>query len=281
MFRNRPAFAAELLAGPLGRPVPAHDKVLLGSAEVIELRPTAHRADAVILLGEPARPALALLVEVQLRADPDKTWVWPHYLATVRLQLRCPTVLMVLCLSRRTARWAATPIHFDDSGVSRVVPVVLGPDAIPVVLDPATTTPELAVLSALAHVRDDGPLEVLDVLATALSHAPVEQAVEYTRLVLAQLPDLARQYLEALMAQYLEALMATETFEYQSDFTRALEARGEARGRARILLRILSVRGIALSDQDRERIVGSSDLDQLETWAERALSATTSADLFA
>ena len=41
--------------------------------------------------------------------------------------------------------------------------------------------------------------------------------------------------------------MATETYEYQSDFTRRLEHRGEARGqaegRAAMLLRILAARG--------------------------------------
>lgn len=278
MFRNRPALAAELLAGPLGRPVPAHAPAHLGSAEVVELRPAVHRADAVVLLGDPIGPELAVIVEVQLRRDEDKAWVWPEYLCAVRRQVRCPTVLLVVCTDRVTARWAAAPISLDGAG-SRVVPSVLGPEVIPVLTDPvaAGAVPELAVLSALTHVGDEGPFEVLDALAGALDRAPVEHAVEYARVVLAALPALARRY--------LEDLMATETFEYESEFTRALEARGqirgEARGRAAMVLRILTARGLPIPAHVRERITTCTDLDQLEAWGEKAITARDAGDLFA
>ncbi|MGQ0464774.1 MAG: hypothetical protein ACT4QG_05580 [Sporichthyaceae bacterium] len=278
MFRHRPALAADLLGGTLGRAVPRDRPAFLGSADVAELRPAAHRADALVLLGDPAVPDLAVLVEVQLRRDESKRWVWPEYVASTRRRLRCPTALLVICTDRATANWATTPLTLDD-GPSQVVPVVLGPDAIPAVVEPADAarTPELAVLSALAHVRDPGPYDALDTLAAALDHAPVEHAVEYARLVLAELPAMARRY--------LENLMAAETFHYESDFTRALEAKGEAkgeaRGRATMVLRILTNRAVPITDEARDRIASCTDLDQLDAWGDRAFVVETVEDLFA
>ena len=74
--------------------------------------------------------------------------------------------------------------------------------------------------------------------------------------------------------------MATETYEYQSEFTRRLEHRGEAKGRAAMLLRILARRGIEVPAQARDRITACTDLDQLETWGDHALTADTVEDLF-
>lgn len=272
MFADRPALAAELLSGPLGLAVPAHDAARVASGEVVQLRPVAHRADNVVLLGEPA--VLAVVVEVQLHLREEKRWVWPEYLTAVRLRERCPAVLLVLCLEEAVERWAARPIELGD-GVSVVVPQVLGPAAIPVLTDPvaAAAVPELAVLSALAHVHEDGPFEVLDAAAVALDSVPVEQALNYYRLMGAVLPDLARRH--------LEELMATETFEYQSEFTRALEAKGEARGRAAMVLRILAARGLEIDEDTRTRITECTDLAQLDAWGDAAVTAGTVADLFA
>jgi hypothetical protein len=75
--------------------------------------------------------------------------------------------------------------------------------------------------------------------------------------------------------------MATETYEYQSDFTRRLEARGEARGRAVMVLRILARRSVAVSDEARQRIMSCADLELLETWGDRAVTADTVEDVFA
>lgn len=57
-------------------------------------------------------------------------------------------------------------------------------------------------------------------------------------------------------------------------------ADGEARGEARALLAVLSARGIDVPDEDRERITNSADVEELETWARRAATATTVKQLF-
>lgn len=58
-------------------------------------------------------------------------------------------------------------------------------------------------------------------------------------------------------------------------------AEGEARGEARALLRVLDRRGITLSEVERARIERCVDIAQLERWLDRALLASSSADLFA
>ena len=55
-------------------------------------------------------------------------------------------------------------------------------------------------------------------------------------------------------------------------------AEGLARGRAEGVLRILAARGIALNEEERQRILSCTDLNTLDQWFERALNATSLSD---
>lgn len=55
---------------------------------------------------------------------------------------------------------------------------------------------------------------------------------------------------------------------------------GRAEGEARALLAALRVRGIAVPDAARERILAEKDLERLERWVERAVVAASLADVF-
>jgi hypothetical protein len=63
------------------------------------------------------------------------------------------------------------------------------------------------------------------------------------------------------------------------------EARAEARTEARTetqanaVLTVLHVRGIAVPDAAHERILAEKDLEQLERWFEKAIVATSIADV--
>jgi hypothetical protein len=118
-----------------------------------QLVPTDYRADLVIELVDPRdRPVLGAVLEVQLRRRQEKKWVWPVYAAALHAELRCTTVLLVITPSETVARWARRPIEtFNPS--SPFVPLVIGPEHIPLIHDPASAArlPELSVLSALAH----------------------------------------------------------------------------------------------------------------------------------
>jgi hypothetical protein len=277
MFRRRPSLAAELLSGPLGLGLPAHQQARLDAGELNDLAPTEYRADVVVALTGADALVLAVVVEVQLGRDTDKRWSWPVYLATLRARLRCPTVLLVVCADTVTAGWCATPIELGHPGWS-LRPLVLGPELVPVVADAeeARCAPELAVLSALAHGADQERDKVLRALPAALAAVDTEHAVLYAEVVFAALPAAARRY--------LEALMTTGYREYQSDFVRRFvnqgRAEGEAKGEAKALLAVLAARGIEVPDEARARITGCSDVEQLEVWIRRAVTVSSVHHLF-
>ena len=64
-------------------------------------------------------------------------------------------------------------------------------------------------------------------------------------------------------------------YEYQSDFARKYVAEGRVEGRAEGLLTVLRVRGIAVPDAVRERILAEKDPGRLERWLEKAVTATS------
>jgi hypothetical protein len=57
-------------------------------------------------------------------------------------------------------------------------------------------------------------------------------------------------------------------------------AEGEAAARVRAVLTVLRVRGIAVSDTDRERILAEKDPARLERWHERAILVASVAEVF-
>ncbi|WP_239064214.1 MULTISPECIES: hypothetical protein [unclassified Streptomyces] len=58
------------------------------------------------------------------------------------------------------------------------------------------------------------------------------------------------------------------------------KAEGEARGEVRGILRVLEVRGIAVSDEVRRRITDCTDLDVLGDWLDRSGTVERAEDLF-
>lgn len=223
-------------------------------------------------------PVLGVVVEVQLRRDPGKRWSWPVYLATLRARLRCPAVLLVVCVDTAVATWCATPLDLGHPG-STLTPLVLGPDQVPVVTDPvqAAAAPELAVLSAMSHGARPDRHDVLDALLNALAFVDPDRALLYSDLVLAALPTAAQRC--------LEALMTAGTYEYQSDFARRHRAQGraegEATGEAKAVLAVLEARGLTVPDAARTRVMECTDLTQLDIWVRRAATASSTDDLFA
>jgi hypothetical protein len=281
LIRHRPSLVAELLGAVFTLKLPAHHSVRVDAGALTDLVPTEYRADVVVVLADGDDPVAAVVVEVQLGRDKDKRWSWPVYLATLRARWECPTLLLVFCVESGVAAWCAAPIELGHPGFA-LAPLVLGPDRMPIVVEraEAARSPELAVLSAMAHGGGPDQVAVLDALEAALDAVDAHHALLYLDVVLGALPDAARGY--------LEALMASGTYEYQSDFARRYygqgwaegQAEGRARGEANAVLSVLDARGIDVSDADRQRITGCTDLGQLEVWVRRAVTAESVRDLF-
>jgi hypothetical protein len=265
-----------MLTGLLGLDVPSHDHVRVDSAKVSDLIPTEYSADAVVVLTTAERPVMAVIVEMQRRRDRAKRRSWPVYLTTLRARLDCPVALLVVSPTAAVARWCAAPIPLGHPGLV-LTPLVVGPDLVPVVTDPARarSDPELTVLSALTHAHQPEHYPVLHALLAALDVVDHDMVELYHDLVFAALPPAARRHLEEQM---------TATYEYRSEFMRNLvsrsEARGEVRGEAHALLAVLEARGVDVPDGARTHILGCTDAALLDTWVRRAATATAVGELF-
>ncbi len=60
-----------------------------------------------------------------------------------------------------------------------------------------------------------------------------------------------------------------------------IRAEGRAEGRVEAVLRVLRVRGLAVTDEQRRRALGCTDLEVLARWHDRAVTAASAEDVFA
>ena len=275
LFRNRPELAAELLRDALDVALPVFTEARIESADLTEVVPAELRADLVVLLVN-GKPVFAIVVEVQLElkeAD-RKFFTWPSYVANLRAHFECDACVLVVTPNEEVAERARKPIRLGPG--STVTPFVVGPKAVPVILDAdvARRAPELAVLSAMAHGQDDPDLAVRIAITAESAAAGLrpDRALLYSDLIRISLGEAARIA--------FEALMATGNYEYQGDFARKYDALGQAKGSVDAVLTFLEARGIALSDEQRDRIKTCSDLETLRHWVRKAATITSADELF-
>lgn len=279
LFKNRPELAPELLRDVLGVALPTYAEARIDSADLTDAQPTEYRADLVVLLVD-GKPVLGIVVEVQLelKKEDRKLYTWPVYVANLRARLECPVCVLVVTPSETVAERARAPIELGPG--STVTPFVVGPKAVPVVrdADAAARDPELAVLSAMAHGKDepDVAISIATAALAACRRLDDERAMLYFDLIGISLGDAARAAFEDLMAQ--------GNYEFQSDFFKkriaAGHAAGKADGEATAVLTVLDARGIAVSAEQKERILGCSDVALLERWLRKAVTVASADELF-
>lgn len=278
LFRKHPMLAAEILGDALNFTVPGFRAARIEDGDLTEWTPAEFRADAVVVL-ESAAPVLAVVVEVQRGRDHGKRWSWPVYLTGLRARLRCPTVLLVICVDSAVAAWCATPIDIGHPGWT-LTPLVLGPEMVPVVTDhrEAARVPELALLSAMAHGAAPGGREVVRAMYAAFGAIDKERGTLYAEIAHAVLPKAAKNMLEEIMAVQNEVDIFA-----RANFLRGIEkgkAQGQAQGEVKAILAVLAARGVAVPDDERERIEECTDLAQLDEWVRRAVTAESVKELF-
>jgi hypothetical protein len=278
VVETQPAVVAELIRDVLGIEAPAYRHARVESSNATDFTHVERQADATVVLSGASTdiPELGVVVEAQLSEDKGKWWSWPHYLINLRTRLKIPVMLLVFTADPHTAAWCAEPIELGPGWKLR--PFVVGPDQMPKITDLARSgaAVELAVLSALAHAADPDVSDMIEALPAILATTDPDNAIRYAEIVATVLRGSA--------LNVWEAIMGTKTFEFQSRYARRLRAEGEAKGRAegeaRLLLRMLAGRSIDVPDDIRTRIIECTDVDQIEAWADRALTATSIHDLF-
>ncbi len=276
LVRNRPSLVVSLLTN-MKIEVPCFDDAQLGNCDFTDIQPTEFRADSVVTLLHQGKPVTAVVLEVQRRFDKDKQWSWPVYMATLRARQKCPVVLLVFCVNRETAVACARPIHMGHPDWV-LHPCVTDLHDVPKVTDlhEAYANPELAALSAIAYgIRGgDEALEVLRTWLDAEQH-PLEGQPSYAALVYAMLsgPDAVQLFKELNVAIGIKEAMRNPIIREAVEY-------GEAKGDAKAVLRILNRRRIPVPFETQERILACDDLATLETWIDRAVTASTVEELF-
>jgi hypothetical protein len=283
LFKNRPSLAAEILAEVLGVSLPAYTEARIASADLTEIQPAEYRAGVVVILLDHDVPVRVIIVEVQLAVDPKKRLSWPAYVTVSRALHGCPANLLVVAPDPVVAGWCAEPIETGAPGFV-LCPTVLRRTAVPVVMDlgEAARRPELGVLSALAHGETEQGASIAAAVLPAIQGLDDDRVRFYHDLVYNSLNEAARRALETKMKGYV----------YQTEFAKKYVAQGHAEGltegltkglteeAARAVLTVLRVRGLAVSDAARERILSEKDPERLERWLEKAAVAASVAAVF-
>jgi hypothetical protein len=277
IFLQDESLFARAAAHILGIVVQEPQQVTVLSNDLTTVKPLERRADSVLmaewLIDDPVG-RYVLIIESQTDPDDTKLRRWPYYIAYLHDKYECPVVLVVVCNKASTATWARQPIviGLPDLTCMLVHPVVLGPDNVPAVTDVAEAGGDVtfAVFSALAHGRSPKVNAILEALAGALKAIDGDTALTLVEITEAGLVGTVGQ-------QKWSELMRKQLTPYVSEFRR----RGIEEGRAEDILRILDKRGIAVDDTSRERVLSCTDLDTLDAWLDRSLTAAQVSDLFA
>jgi hypothetical protein len=280
LVRNRPDIVRELLRDrrdlALGEGVAE-----LASIDLSQATPPEYRCDAFVVFRERDHHTGGAIVEVQLNTDPAKLFAWPSYVTVGRQRYRCPVVLVVITPDRAVARWASAPIELGHPGFV-LRPIVLGPAQIPRITSADPASPELAVMSALAHPEVD----VAKAALLSTGGLPDERRKLYW--------DLIFDALTPVLRAALEEVMAIENYKPSSDFgarwsafieQRFSEGRaeGKAEGKAdglrSALRKQLVLKFGPLSEAIEDRI-NAATVEEIDRYLERILSAPSLGSVF-
>ena len=130
----------------------------------------------------------------------------------------------------------------------------------------------LACLPALDMEDPDVACRVLEAIRdTGASDA---ERKTLTTIILVRASENARRLLEGLMS----------TMEWKSDFIDSFVEQGRELGHVQTkredVLKVLNLRRLGPSEEQRARVDSSTDLVQLDLWFERSLTARTAAEVF-
>ena len=185
-------------------------------------------------------------------------------------------MVLVLAPLGRVAGWAAQPVDLGPGSVFRAT--VVGPEGLIRVGDPrrAADHVELSLLSALAHGQTESadavPAAVEDALAVLEACRSLDAGLQvvYSDLLVGSVSQAVREAIMTVPAGY----------QFRTELAIANQAKGRAEGKAEDVLEALEVRGLAVTDEQRARVLSCTDVDQLRAWLRRAIVAERTSDVF-
>lgn len=254
--------------------------------DLTENRPLERRVDTLLRI-ETKRGEFLLAVEAQGKKVLDKPRNWAYYVAHLHAKYKMPAVLLVVCDDKNTAAWASRAVDFGPPEWPALTlrPLVLGPDNVPVIDDPVKARRDipLTVLSAVLHRRGPRADAILKVLVDALKGLEARDPDTATIFV-----ELTSQGLGETPAAATWRDLMTDLSFFTSPISEEIRAEGRAKGLAEGLadgkaedtLLLLDGRGVHVSEADRNRITSCRDLDTLNRWFTRAITATSASEVF-
>lgn len=140
-------------------------------------------------------------------------------------------------------------------------------------MDRALREPELALLSVMAHGRDEESVAVAVARAAAkgIEGFDRERWVLYFGLIESSLSDAARKAFA----------MLPEGQQFFSESQRRSYNEGRVQARAEAVVSFLEARGLAITDEQRKRILACTELETLDRWVRKAATVKTTDELFA
>ncbi|MCT7352734.1 hypothetical protein N4P33_11195 [Streptomyces sp. 15-116A] len=286
LFQDPPEALAPVFEA-LGLPPPSKDDFGELSPDATEFRPLERRVDTVLAYEPPMGDNFLIAVEAQTKKDPQKARSWAYYVAFLQAKYDMPVLLVPVCRDRATAAWAMGPFECTAGPWTTQVtrPFVLGPQTVPKVTDESTVAqqPALAALSAIVHSEDRRVDAILETVARGLmAFAPgvTEYWYEVVEVSLENTPTKAKW--RTLMQRVITHFPGHGTLFEETYLEGKAEgkAEGEALGEAKGVLRVLEVRGIAVSEEIRERISSCTDLQVANDWLDRAGTVERADELF-
>ncbi|MER5553262.1 hypothetical protein ABT001_16575 [Streptomyces sp. NPDC002793] len=263
----------------LGVNIPTPTSATVLATDLTENSPVERRVDTLLRIETQDDGPFLLAIEAQGKKDPRKTASWPYYVSYLHNRYGAlPILLLVVCQDHATARWAARPITIGlrQWRTLTLNPLVAGPHNMPVIKNVAEARKDLALatLAAITHADDPDVDAILKTLSAALRDTPESIAEPIAELIAQGLGDRPA-------AQQWRNLVAVDTTFYKSFMSEEIRDEGRAQGRAEGLLLILEARGIAVTDELRQKVSTCTDPQLLHRWLHRATTATTAEEAVA
>jgi hypothetical protein len=282
IFTEHPELAVEIATGLTGARIPEGVPVRVEAPNFNDRPSTDFKADAVIVAGNVHDPVRAVIIEAQKRTLRDKPPQWARYAAQLWIFLRCPVDVLVICPDAKSAFSYARPVPTTLPGYTHL-PIVLLPSAVPAITSAADAAarPAMAALSVAYHGAN---LAVSQAFVDSLRLLSTDHATRYHEHAYNMAP-LAVQ-------RILEQLMKSDTWPVYSPFAKEHfghgkregkeegRVEGKAEGQVEDILTVLEARNLNVTDAERERIAGCTDLKQLKTWLWRAATVEQTSVLF-
>jgi hypothetical protein len=212
---------------------------------------------------------VAVVAEVQTgRPGRSRSLSWPAYAANARARHKCDSILMIFATNANAANGSAKTILTGHPGWN-LTPLVSGIGRTPGT--PSEGGRFAAELVLLRIVTGELKLSSHDdrmFALAAIKSAPIPRRLRYARYIRALAPSSAQKHLEDLMRTVLK-----------DDFMDGLLDQGGLRKARQMILQLLDKR-FGVPDDIRERIETCTDTARIDTWFDRAITATSLDEVF-